>query len=318
MVYAEDTRVTQKLLGLYGLKKPVRSYHDHNAEQTRPEVLEKLVQGHTIALVSDAGTPLISDPGYQLVRAVQAAGLRVVTVPGASSVISAVQLSGLPSDAEVIGAVQRQAGARDVVVCAAGGLPGELHKLWQAGAPGGYHMEYGFSCMGYEIAGGLGVKMADPTRHVTVMVGDGSYLMMNSEIATSIMLGMSLTIVVLDNRGYGCINRLQKGTGGAAFNNLLDDARHVNPSAIDFVAHAASMGAIAVKAKDIESLEAELAAARGADRPVVIVIDTDPGPSTEAGGSWWDVAVPEVSVRPTVQAARQKYEDGLRARRLAD
>ncbi len=120
--------------------------------------------------------------------------------------------SALPSDAQVIGAVQRQAKKSDVVVCAAGGLPGELHKLWQAGSPGGYHLEYGYSCMGYEIAGGLGVKMAQPDREVIVMVGDGSYLMMNSEIATSIMLGLKLTIVILDNRGYGCINRLQRAT----------------------------------------------------------------------------------------------------------
>ena len=137
--------------------------------------------------------------------------------------------------------MQRDARATDIIVCAAGGLPGELHKLWQAGAPGGYHIEYGFSCMGYEIAGGLGVKMADPTREVVVMVGDGSYLMMNSEIATSVMLGLKLIIVVLDNRGYGCINRLQRATGGESFNNLLRDTRARNACRqIDFAAHAAA------------------------------------------------------------------------------
>ncbi len=133
----------------------------------------------------------------------------------------------LPSDAEVIGAVQRVMTSEASIVCAAGGLPGELHKLWQAGAPGSYHLEYGYSCMGYEIAGGLGVKLAQPKTDVVVMVGDGSYLMANSEIATSIMLGAKLTIVVLDNRGYGCINRLQMATGGANFNNLLADTHHV-------------------------------------------------------------------------------------------
>ena len=122
--------------------------------------------------------------------------------------------AALPSDAQVIGAVQRAGEPSDIVVCAAGGLPGELHKLWQASEPGGYHLEYGYSCMGYEIAGGLGVKMARPEREVIVMVGDGSYLMMNSEIATSVMLGQKLTIVVLDNRGFGCIDRLQRATGG--------------------------------------------------------------------------------------------------------
>ncbi len=133
---------------------------------------------------------------------------------------------GMPSDGEVIGAVQRGFGTEATVVCASGGLPGELHKLWQAGGPGSYHLEYGFSTMGYEIAGGLGVKLARPEQEVVVMVGDGSYLMMNSEIASAVMLGVKLTIVVLDNRGYGCINRLQMATGGANFNNLLKDTRH--------------------------------------------------------------------------------------------
>ena len=153
-----------------------------------------------------------------------------------------------PSDAQVIGAVQRAMRARASRWSAPpAACPGELHKLWQAGAPGSYHMEYGFSTMGYEIAGGLGVKMAKPGEDVVVMVGDGSYLMMNSEIATSVMLGLKLTIVLLDNRGFGCINRLQMATGGANFNNLLKDARHEMLPEIDFAAHAASMGAIADK-----------------------------------------------------------------------
>ena len=146
--------------------------------------------------------------------------------------------NAVPSDAEVIGAVQRASAPSDILVCAAGGLPGELHKLWNASQPGGYHLEYGYSCMGYEIAGGLGVKMARPDREVVVMVGDGSYLMMNSEIATSVMLGLKLVIVVLDNRGFGCIDRLQRATGGESFNNLLADARHAALPDIDFAAHA--------------------------------------------------------------------------------
>ncbi len=218
----------------------------------------------------------------------------------------------LPTDAQVIGAVQRMAKPTDVVVCAAGGLPGELHKLWRAGAPGGYHLEYGYSCMGYEIAGGLGVKLADPSREVVVMVGDGSYLMMNSEIATSVAMGLKLTIVLLDNRGFGCINRLQKGTGAEPFNNLLDDSS-VAPPEIDFARHAASLGAVAAKVADIAGLEAALAKARKAERTSVIVIDTDPQASTAAGGAWWDVATPEVSERPSVRAARRAY-DKARAR----
>jgi 3D-(3,5/4)-trihydroxycyclohexane-1,2-dione acylhydrolase (decyclizing) len=237
----------------------------------------------------------------------------------ATAAVKAAPAKGnaLPTDMQVIGAVQRAAGPNTLVMGAAGTMPGELHKLWDA-APGGYHMEYGFSCMGYEIAGALGIKMARPEADVVCMLGDGSYMMANSELATAVMMGIGFTVVLTDNRGFGCINRLQRGTGGAPFNNLLDDSFHVNASAIDFVAHAASMGAKAVKASDIKSLEAALAAAKGADRPVVIVIDTDPMPSTEAGGSWWDVAVPEVSTRPAVTAARKAYETGLKTQRLAD
>jgi 3D-(3,5/4)-trihydroxycyclohexane-1,2-dione acylhydrolase (decyclizing) len=216
--------------------------------------------------------------------------------------------AALPSDAQVIGAVQRTLGSDVILLHAAGGLPGELHKLWQAGAPGSYHAEYGFSCMGYEIAGGLGAKMARPDEEVVVMVGDGSYLMLNSEIATSVMLGLKLTIVLLDNRGFGCINRLQNATGGQSFNNLLKDARHETLPEIDFVAHAASMGAIAVKAASIAELEAALAQAKANTRTTVVVIDTDPLISTGAGGAWWDVAVPEVSEREQVRTARASYD----------
>lgn len=222
--------------------------------------------------------------------------------------------NALPSDAQVIGAVQRGTDEDAILLCAAGGLPGELHKLWKASRPNGYHMEYGFSCMGYEIAGGLGAKMAHPDREVVVMVGDGSYMMMNSELATSVMLGHKLVVVLLDNRGYGCINRLQMATGGESFNNLLDTARHAVPSAIDFAAHAASMGAIAEKVDDIASLEEALARARASDRSHVIVIDTDPLATTQAGGHWWDVAVPEVSGRAEVRAARAGYEAAVKKR----
>ncbi|MDK9697939.1 MAG: thiamine pyrophosphate-dependent enzyme, partial [Siculibacillus sp.] len=225
---------------------------------------------------------------------------------------------GPPSDAQVIGAVQRRARASDVLVCAAGGLPGELHKLWRPGAPGGYHLEYGYSCMGYEIAGGIGVKLAEPDRDVTVMVGDGSYLMMNSEIATSVMLGVKLTIVVLDNRGFGCINRLQMACGGANFNNLLKDARHEVLPEVDFAAHAAALGAVSCKVSTIAELEAALDAAREAPRTAVIVIETDPLATTEPGGNWWEVAVPEVSERAEVRAARAAYEAALANQRIGD
>ena len=224
----------------------------------------------------------------------------------------------LPSDAEVLGALMRAGDKTDIVVCAAGGLPGELHKLWRPGAVGGYHVEYGFSCMGYEIAGGLGVKMAQPDREVVVVVGDGSYLMMNSEIATAVMLGLKLILVINDNRGFGCINRLQKATGGAPFNNLLRDSRHERLPEVDFAAHAASLGAKAVKVASIAELEGAFKAAKAASGVQAIVIDTDPLPSTDAGGAWWDVAVPQTSVRAEVEAARKTYETALKSQRLGD
>lgn len=245
----------------------------------------------------------------------RAAGGRAKWVDAVATATVATNVP-LPSDAAVIGAVQRVLGTGATVVCAAGGLPGELHKLWQAGAPGSYHMEYGYSCMGYEIAGGLGVKLAKPHEEVVVMVGDGSYLMLNSEIATSVMLGLRLTIVLLDNRGYGCINRLQMATGGANFNNLLEDTHHVTLPAIDFAAHAASLGAIAEKVAGIADLEAALGRARGNDRTTVLVIDTDPIPTTKEGGHWWDVAVPEVSERAEVVKARAGYEKALLHQRV--
>ncbi|MEK1851302.1 MAG: 3D-(3,5/4)-trihydroxycyclohexane-1,2-dione acylhydrolase (decyclizing) [Phyllobacterium sp.] len=226
--------------------------------------------------------------------------------------------ASLPSDAQVIGAVQRAMGSEATVLHAAGGLPGEMHKLWQAGAPGSYHAEYGFSCMGYEIAGGLGAKMAKPDDEVVVMIGDGSYLMLNSEIATSVMLGQKINIVLLDNRGYGCINRLQMGTGGANFNNLLKDTKHEVLPDIDFAAHARSLGAIAEKVASIAEMESALARAKQNDRTTVIVIDTDPLISTEEGGTWWDVAVPEVSQRPQVNAARKNYEEQQKLQRVGD
>ncbi|MBA5779170.1 3D-(3,5/4)-trihydroxycyclohexane-1,2-dione acylhydrolase (decyclizing) [Stappia sp. F7233] len=236
----------------------------------------------------------------------------------AIGVTAAPSSNVLPSDAQVIGAVQRFANDNTTMVCAAGGLPGELHKLWQATSPFSYHMEYGYSCMGYEIAGGLGVKLARPDDEVVVMVGDGSYLMMNSEIASSVQLGQKLIVTVLDNRGFGCINRLQRGTGGASFNNLFADTEHVTLPDIDFAAHAASLGAISEKVDGIGGLKDALERARGNDRTTVIVIDTDPLISTSEGGHWWDVAVPEVSSRSEVDAARRNYVENLKAQRLAD
>jgi 3D-(3,5/4)-trihydroxycyclohexane-1,2-dione acylhydrolase (decyclizing) len=225
----------------------------------------------------------------------------------------------LPREADVIGAVQRsseQSVAHDVVVCAAGTLPADLQKLWRTSTPGGYHVEYGYSCMGYEIAGGLGAKLARPDREVIVIVGDGSYLMMNSELATSVMLGAKIIVVLLDNRGYGCINRLQQACGGAPFNNMIEDCRQGPEGApkIDFAMHARSLGASAEHVANIDELETAMQRARASTRSYLISIDTDAAHPTEEGGWWWEVAVPEVSSREAVRSARADYELEITAR----
>jgi 3D-(3,5/4)-trihydroxycyclohexane-1,2-dione acylhydrolase (decyclizing) len=218
--------------------------------------------------------------------------------------------NALASDAQVLGAVNRKSGPSDIMVCAAGGLPGELHKLWRTIDSRGYHLEYGFSCMGYEIAGGLGVKMAFPDRRVIVMVGDGSYLMMNSELATSVMMGQKLDVVLLNNRGYGCINRLQQSVGDKPFNNLLPET---SPD-IDFAAHARSLGAEAETVGSIAELEKALERAKKSARSHVIVIETDPAISTREGGAWWDVPVAETAKREQVRKARAGYVEATSRR----
>ena len=276
---------------------------------------------HTLPLIADAreGLATLSESlaDYRAPASWLAACARAVAQWRiAAAEATAPSNAPLPSDAQVIGAVQRAAPADAIAVCAAGGLPGELHKLWQAREVGTYHLEYGYSCMGYEIAGALGVKLAHPNREVIVLVGDGSYLMLNSEIATSIMLNLKLTIVLLDNGGFGCISRLQRATGGEAFNNLLADCG--KPPAIDFRAHAASLGAAAEQVTSLAELESALRRAVTNDRTSVIVINTDPDRSTEAGGHWWDVGVPEISSRAEVRAARADYEARRSAQRLGD
>ena len=211
-----------------------------------------------------------------------------------------------PSDAQVISAVNHSVTDSAIVVAAAGSLPAELHKHWQAKQVGGYHLEYGFSCMGYEICGGVGTKLASPDREVIVMVGDGSYMMMNSDIATAVSMGIKMTIVVLDNRGFSCINRLQMATGGANFNNLLEHTHHTQLADINFTQHAAAMGAHAVKAENIGELKQAVANARDHEGVSVVVIDTDPMHASP-GGAYWEVAVPEVSARQKVVAQHEQW-----------
>jgi 3D-(3,5/4)-trihydroxycyclohexane-1,2-dione acylhydrolase (decyclizing) len=284
------------------------------------------LKGGAQALCSDAGLGLAALSGglagWQAHGSWQAES-RLLAAQWNATVnsITAQRSAGkLPYDGEVIGAVQRSApdsAATDIVVCAAGTLPAELHKLWRTSRPGGYHVEYGYSCMGYEIAGGLGVKMARPEAEVIVMVGDGSYLMMNSELATSVMLDKKLIVVVLDNRGYGCINRLQVACGGAPFNNLLDDCLQAGEGApaIDFAAHARALGAQGENVADIAALEQAMLRARAAKGSYLVCIDTDPARTTEAGGCWWEVAVPQTSEREQVRAARGRYEQAIAERK---
>jgi len=219
------------------------------------------------------------------------------------------------SQGEVIGILNELADPTDVVVCAAGSLPGDLHKLWRTKTPGGYHLEYGYSTMGYEIAAGLGVKLARPERHVNVMVGDGSYLMMAQEIATAVQEGVSLTILVLDNHGFSSIGGLSQSVGSGGFGTRYrrrSDSGELDGAcvAVDFVANAASMGAQAVKAETRSQIEAALTQARSRDGVQVIVIPVDGNQHVGGYESWWDVPVAEVSPLETVRQARHSYEQG--------
>ncbi len=221
------------------------------------------------------------------------------------------------SQGEVIGAVNRASRPQDVVVCAAGSLPGDLHKLWRTMQPRGYHVEYGYSCMGYEIAGGLGVKMADPAREVYVMVGDGSFLMMSSEIVTSIQEGCKLNIVLIDNHGYSSIGGLSQSVGSDGFGT---DYRYRNAETgqldgelvrVDFAAAAQAMGAYTIRATTFAEFEAALEKIRTVARTSVIVIETDKEARVPGYESWWDVAVAEVSEMDAVRAARVEYEKAI-------
>jgi 3D-(3,5/4)-trihydroxycyclohexane-1,2-dione acylhydrolase (decyclizing) len=223
------------------------------------------------------------------------------------------------SQSEVIGVVKSVAEPRDVVVCAAGSLPGDLHKLWQVRDPKGYHLEYGYSCMGYEIAGGLGVKMAAPDREVLVMVGDGSYLMMAQEIHTSIQEGYKLNIVLLDNHGFGSIGGLSEACGSGGFGTQYryrkEGKLEGDTVGVDFVANAASLGAVAARVRTLDELRTALVAARAAARTTVTVIEVDRNIRVPGYESWWDVPIAEVSEMDSVRAARRAYETSVKRER---
>jgi 3D-(3,5/4)-trihydroxycyclohexane-1,2-dione acylhydrolase (decyclizing) len=231
----------------------------------------------------------------------------------------------LPAQSEVIGAVNDASAPTDVVVCAAGAMPGDLHKLWRTRDPKGYHVEYGYSCMGYEIAGGLGVKLAAPEREVYVLVGDGSYLMLSSELVTAVQEGLKLTVVLVDNRGYNSIGSLSRSLGLDGFGTLFryrrngalpvdsDDSGDDLP--VDLAANAESLGARVIRAGSIAELRAGLEEAKSERAVTVIAIEVDRYEGVPSYESWWDVAVPEVSEVESVREARRRYEEARRDER---
>lgn len=280
-------------------------------------------------LVSDARTalesllPILREQG---VETAPAHGDRVESLKAEwdSTVDSLRQIKdpARPSQANIIGLVNDAAGPRDVVVNAAGSMPGDLLKLWRPVDAKSYHLEYGFSCMGYEIAGGLGVKMAAPDREVFVMVGDGSYLLMSTEIVTAIQEGIKLIIVVVDNHGFQSIHGLQRASGSPSFGNelrfrnsetgLLDGP----PVPVDFAANAASLGAVAITARTADELRAALARARQESVTTVIHVPVENEDRVPGFESWWDVPIAEVSGDPEVSAARQDYEQQRERERI--
>jgi 3D-(3,5/4)-trihydroxycyclohexane-1,2-dione acylhydrolase (decyclizing) len=222
------------------------------------------------------------------------------------------------SQGEVVGLLNTTLGPRDIIVNAAGSLPGDLHKLWRTRDPKGYHMDYGYSCMGYEVAGGLGVKMADPSREVYVLIGDGSYLMMAQEIVTSLQEKIKLNIVLFDNHGFSSIGGLSRACGSGGFGTeyrYREEGLTGSVIPIDFAANAASLGAYAVTARSYEELGAALAEAKKQTRTSVVVIETDYNDRVAGYDSWWDVPIAEVSENAAVQEARAVYVEAVKKER---
>ena len=228
---------------------------------------------------------------------------------------------GKPAQSEVIGAMWQASGERDVLVSAAGSHPGDLHKLWRTRSPNGYHMEYGYSCMGYEIPGAMGAKVADPSREVFVFLGDGTYLMMPTEIATSVQEGIKIIVVLVDNHGFASIGSLSRSLGqkgfGTGYRRRDRTSGQLDGEAItiDYVANARSLGAHANKVATIAELKRALEEAKAADRTSVIVIETDASIGVPGYESWWDVAVAEVSEMDSVREARARYEEARKRER---
>jgi 3D-(3,5/4)-trihydroxycyclohexane-1,2-dione acylhydrolase (decyclizing) len=262
--------------------------------------------------VADALRGWSVEPAYRD-RAPSLAGAWDATVGAAN----ALGHGPLPAQSEVIGAVNDLTGPRDVVVCAAGSLPGDLHRLWRTRDPKGFHVEYGYSCMGYEVAGGLGVKLADPSREVVVMVGDGSWLMMSSELVTAVQERIPLVVVLIENHGFQSIGALSESVGsqrlGTRYRFRTESGRlDGDLLPVDLAATAEGMGARTFRATSIGDLRDCLRAVlaeRDRDRPVVIHIETDPFVPAPSGGGWWDVPIAEVATAATVDAPRDAYRE---------
>ncbi len=226
-----------------------------------------------------------------------------------------------PAQSEVIGAMWEASGPRDILLSAAGSHPGDLHKLWRTRTPNGYHMEYGYSTMGYEIPGALGAKLADPTREVYVFLGDGTYLMMPSEIVTAVQEGIKIIIVLVDNHGFASIGGLSRSLGlggfGTSYRSRSKRSGQLDGDflPVDFVANARSLGAHAIRAGSLAELKSALEEAKAADRITVVVVETQPGVGVPGYESWWDVAVAEVSQIDSVREARAKYVEALKMER---
>ena len=236
-----------------------------------------------------------------------------IAAPSAPS--SPAESPALPTYAQVVGVVDRAADERTYALTAAGGFPGELVNGWRSDTVHSFDAEYGYSCMGYEISGGLGAKMALPDRDVVVFVGDGSYMMMNSDLYSSVLSGHKLIVIVCDNGGFAVINRLQTNQGGVPFNNLIADSKIVEEVRVDFAAHAAAMGCLSETVSSVAELTEAFERARAADRSYVIALKTSAYDWTE-GGAWWEVGVPEVSNRQEIRDARDELVAGKTAQRV--
>ena len=278
-----------------------------------------------------AAVPLVGDAAATIEELAEALGSHRVSTPYAQEIshicaewnaevdrIYARRVGPPLSQGEVVGLLNSTLGPKDVIVCAAGSLPGDLHKLWRTRDPKGYHLEYGYSCMGYEIAGGLGVKMADPSREVYVLVGDGSYLMMAQEIVTSLQEKVKLNIVLLDNHGFSSIGGLSRACGSGGFGTEYRYREEGQPGEtikVDFAANAASLGAYAVQAQTYDQLAEALATAKRQPQTSVVVVETDYHDRVPGYDSWWDVPIAEVSEMQSVQQAHRSYTEANKRER---